>query len=159
MDIPTTWEELKEGAKLMNDPANGFLTVLDLPWLARPAEEMPRDFAEPLCTGLGRNSGETKNGKVTVNSPETLEALKFIAKLVAREGLIPPDAITGDDSWNNNAYLAGTVGVITNSGSVVSSAEEEKPDLRCEHTDHRISRRAQPERRIIPGRRQCIRNI
>ncbi|MFQ9704954.1 MAG: hypothetical protein ACLR0U_29415 [Enterocloster clostridioformis] len=24
MDIPTTWEELKEGAKLMNDPANGF---------------------------------------------------------------------------------------------------------------------------------------
>ena len=125
MDIPTTWEELKEGAKLMNDPANGFYG------LGFAMGASGGGDAEGFCRTIILDWGgipADENGKVTVNSPETLEALKFIASLY-EEGLIPPDAITGDDSWNNNAYLAGTVGVITNSGSVVSSMKEEKPEL------------------------------
>lgn len=125
MDTPTTWEELKEGAKQMNDPANGFYG------LGFAMGASGGGDAEGFCRTIILDWGGVpvdKSGKVTINSPETLEALKFIASLY-EEGLVPPDAITGDDSWNNNAYLAGTVGVITNSGSVVSSMKEEKPDL------------------------------
>lgn len=125
MDLPTTWEELKEGAKRMNDPTQGFYG------LGFAMGASGGGDAEGFCRTIILDWGGVpvdENGKVTINSPETLKALKFIASLY-EEGLVPPDAITGDDSWNNNAYLAGTVGVITNSGSVVSSMKEEKPEL------------------------------
>ena len=125
MDIPTTWEELKEGAKIINDPANGFYGM-GFAMGASGGED-----AEGFCRTIILDWGGVpvdENGNVTINSPETLEALKYIASLY-EEGLVPPDAVTGDDSWNNNAYLAGTVGVITNSGSVVSNMKEENPEL------------------------------
>ncbi|MEG7531007.1 MAG: extracellular solute-binding protein, partial [Hungatella sp.] len=124
-EIPTTWEELKEGAKLMNDPANGFYGMGFAMGASGGGD------AEGFCRTIILDWGGIpvdEKGTVTINSPETLEALKFIASLF-EEGIIPPDAITGDDSWNNGAYLAGTVGVITNSGSVVSSLKAEKPEL------------------------------
>lgn len=125
MDIPTTWEQLKEGAKIITDPANGFYGM------GFGMGASGGGDAEGFCRTIILDWGGIpvdENGNVTVNSPETLEALKFIASLY-EEGLVPPDAITGDDSWNNNAYLAGTVGVIANSGSVVSSMKEENPEL------------------------------
>ncbi|MFR7391071.1 MAG: hypothetical protein ACLUTU_20600 [Blautia faecis] len=45
------------------------------------------------------------------------------------EGLCPPDATTWDDSANNSAWMAGTVGMVCNSGSIISSMEQENPDL------------------------------
>lgn len=125
MEIPKTWEELKEGAKRMNDPAKGFYG------LGFAMGASGGGDAEGFCRTIILDWGGIpvdEQGNVTINSQETLEALKFIVSLY-EEGLVPPDAITGDDSWNNNAYLAGTVGVITNSGSVVSSMKKEKPDL------------------------------
>ncbi len=125
MEIPETWEDLKAGAKIMNDPANGFYGMGFAMGASGGGD------AEGFCRTIILDWGGVPvddTGKVTINSPETLEALKFIASLY-EEGLIPPDAITGDDGWNNSAYLAGTVGVICNSGSVVSSMKTENPEL------------------------------
>jgi len=125
MDIPKTWEDLRKGAQIINDPANGFYGMGFAMGASGGGD------AEGFCRTIILDWGGIpvdENGHVTVNSPETLEALKFIADLY-EDGLIPPDAITGDDSWNNSAYLAGTVGVICNSGSVVSSMKAENPEL------------------------------
>lgn len=125
LEIPTTWQELKEQAAVINDPENGFY-ALGLPLGASGGGD-----AETFCRTIILDFGGAlvdEEGKVVVNSPETLEAIKFIASLY-EEGLCPPDATTWDDSANNSAYLAGTVGLVCNSGSIVSSMKEENPEL------------------------------
>jgi ABC-type glycerol-3-phosphate transport system substrate-binding protein len=69
-----------------------------------------------------------KDNKITINSKETLEALKMAASFY-RESLTPPAAVTWDDASNNIAYLAGTVGLIMNSGSVMTAMKKDKQDL------------------------------
>ncbi len=123
--MPTTWEELKEHAKKVNDPQNGFY-ALGFPMGASGGGDAEGFMRSVINSFGGKVVDET--GKVTVNSKETLEALKYVASLFD-EGLVPPDAITWDDMGNNNAYLAGTVGVIFNSGSVWSTLNKENPDL------------------------------
>ncbi|MDC7238467.1 MAG: extracellular solute-binding protein [Sphaerochaetaceae bacterium] len=125
LDLPTTWEELFETAKIVNDPENGFYA------LGYPMGASGGGDAESMCRSIILSFGGVpidENGNVTINSPETLEALKFIASLYT-EGLCPPSAITWDDMGNNTAYTAGSVGVIQNSGSVFSQLKEEYPDL------------------------------
>jgi multiple sugar transport system substrate-binding protein len=124
-DYPTTWEELKEAAKKVNDPANGFY-ALGFPMGASGGGDA-EGFMRAVTLAYGGIPVNEK-GEVTINSPETLAAIEYVVSLF-QEKLVAPDAITWDDSGNNNAYLAGTVGVICNSGSVWSSMKEENQDL------------------------------
>lgn len=125
LEVPTTWQELKECGEQINDPENGFY-AFGFPMGASGGGDA-EGFVRTIILDFG---GELVNeeGEVVVNSPETLEALEFIKSLYD-DGLCPPDATTWDDSGNNSAYLAGTVGVVCNSGSLVSSLSEENPEL------------------------------
>jgi len=125
LSAPTTWQELKEQAKLVNDPTHGFY-ALGFPMGASGGGDA-EGFMRSVILSFGGVPVDA-TGKVTINSPQTLEALKFVASLY-QEGLCPPDAMTWDDSANNAAYLAGTVGVVFNSGSIWSSLKKEKPEL------------------------------
>lgn len=125
LEMPTTWEELKEQAAEVNDPANGFY-ALGFAMGASGGGDA-EGFVRTIILDWG---GQTvsEDGEVTVNSPETVAAFEFIKSLYD-EGLISQDAVTGDDNWNNQAYLAGTTGVICNSGSVAASLKSDNPDL------------------------------
>ena len=125
LEMPTTWEELKEQAAEITDPANGFY-ALGFAMGASGGGDA-EGWVRTIILDWG---GQTVNedGEVVVNSPETVEAFKFIKSLYD-EGLISPDAVTGDDSWNNQAYLAGTAGLICNSGSVAASMKNDDPEL------------------------------
>lgn len=125
LEMPTTWEELKEQAAKVNDPANGFY-ALGFAMGASGGGDA-ECFVRTIILDWGGQTVD-ENGNVTVNSPETVEALKFIQSLYD-EGLIAQDAITGDDNWNNQAYLAGTAGVICNSGSVVATMRTDNEEL------------------------------
>ena len=63
-----------------------------------------------------------ENGKVTINSPETIEAIKYAVELY--KTFIP-----GTESWldvnNNRAFLAGQVSVIANGVSVYYAAKND----------------------------------
>ncbi len=125
LDLPTTWDELYETAKIVNDPENDFYA------LGYPMGASGGGDAESMCRSIILSFGGVpidENGDVTINSAETLSALKFIAKLYT-ENLCPPSAITWDDMGNNTAYGAGSVGVIQNSGSVFSQLQKENPEL------------------------------
>lgn len=125
LEMPSTWEELKEQAAKVNDPENGFY-ALGFAMGASGGGDA-EGFVRTIILDWG---GQTVNedGEVVVNSPETVEAFTFIKSLYD-DGLISPDAVTGDDSWNNQAYLAGTAGVICNSGSVMAAMKTDDPDL------------------------------
>ena len=125
LEMPTTWEELKEQAAEVNDPENGFY-ALGFAMGASGGGDA-EGWVRTIILDWG---GQTVNekGEVVVNSPETVEAFKFIKSLYD-EGLISPDAVTGDDSWNNQAYLAGTAGLICNSGSVMAAMKNDDPEL------------------------------
>lgn len=125
LKLPTTWQELYETAKIVNDPAHDFYA------LGYPMGDSGGGDAEGMCRAVILAFGGIpvdKNGRVTVNSKETLEALKFIAKLY-KEKLCPPSAITWDDMGNNTAFMAGSVGVIQNAASVFSQLKRENPSL------------------------------
>lgn len=125
LEMPTTWEEIKEQAAKVNDPENGFY-ALGFAMGASGGGDA-EGFVRTVILDWG---GQTVNekGEVVVNSPETVEAFEFIKSLYD-EGLISPDAVTGDDSWNNQAYLAGTAGLICNSGSVMAAMKTDDPEL------------------------------
>ena len=145
LDKPTTWQDLLEDAKAINDPANG-VYALGFPMGASgggDAESMMR----ALILAFGGVPVDAE-GNVTINSPETLEALKFIASAY-QQGLTPPDSITWDDSGNNSAYLAGTVGVVFNSGSIWSALKAEHPDLLAK--TEVIAYPEGPAGRFVPG--------
>jgi multiple sugar transport system substrate-binding protein len=125
LKYPTTWAELKEAAKKLNDPANGFY-ALGLPMGASGGGD-----AEGMMRAIILDFGGVPvdvSGKVTINSKETLEALKYISSIY-NEKLAPPSALTWDDSGNNTAYLAGSVAVVMNSPSVFAAAKKDKPEL------------------------------
>jgi multiple sugar transport system substrate-binding protein len=125
LPIPKTWDELYQQAKVINDPKNGFYAT-GLPLGASgggDAEGMLRD----LILAFG-GSIVDKDNNIIVNSPETLAALKFTAQFW-QQGLTPTSSTTWDDTGNNNAYLAGTVGFVINSGSIFAAAQKDKPDL------------------------------
>ena len=79
-----------------------------------------------------------ENGKVVVNSPETLAAMEYIASLYEEGANCPPDPTTWDDSANNSAWMAGTVGMVCNSGFhyFFYGAGESRPSGK--HLDHPV---------------------
>lgn len=66
LDMPTTWEELKEDAKKINDPENGFY-ALGLPLGASGGGDA-ESFVRTVILDFGGRLVD-ENGKVVVNSP------------------------------------------------------------------------------------------
>jgi len=125
LELSSSWMDLKASAEKITDPENNFYG-LGLPMGASgggDAEGLMRN----IILGFG-GVPVTADNQVTINSPETLEALKFISSIY-KEGLTPPSSITWDDMGNNTAYLAGSVGMTMNSGSIYSAMQKEHPDL------------------------------
>ncbi len=70
---------------------------------------------------------QDEQGNLTLNSRETLEALRF-ARALYRETMTP-EVFTWDPSSNNRMMLAGRGSFIQNAISVTRTAEKENPDI------------------------------
>lgn len=125
LGMPKTWEDLKEQASKVNDPKNGFYSMGFAMGASGGGDA--EGFVRTIILDWGGQTVD-ENGNVMVNSPETVKAFEFINSLY-KDGLISPDAVTGDDSWNNQAYLSGTAGVVCNSGSLIASMAKDNPEL------------------------------
>jgi len=126
LPLPSTWLELREQARLLAQPGSGVYPLgLSLSANGTEGESLVRDVV--LAWG---GQFVDANNRVAVNTPQTLEALRFLASLY-EERLVPPEALTWDDAGNNNAYLRGQVGLIINAGSVYNLLEQSDPQLRA----------------------------
>ncbi|HWP49341.1 MAG TPA: sugar ABC transporter substrate-binding protein [Candidatus Limnocylindrales bacterium] len=66
---------------------------------------------------------------LSIDSPGTIEGLKFLNKMYNEDKIIPPGAINWDDSGNNKAYQSRQAIFICNPTSVYSYLSINDPDL------------------------------
>jgi len=67
-------------------------------------------------------------GRPALDSEATRQVLAMMQSAWL-DGLLPPDAPEWDDATNNDAYMAGRVGMVMNAGSLLYRLEQEDPDL------------------------------
>jgi multiple sugar transport system substrate-binding protein len=72
-------------------------------------------------------SEQDANGNPTLNSKETVEALKYMKALY--QDTMTPEVFTWDPSSNNRAILAGRASFVQNAISVTRQAEKDNPDM------------------------------
>lgn len=124
---PKTWEEFREMAAALTDPAKGI-------YGAGMGYGKGNSDAEFLTRGViwsyGGSVDTTEDGStVNVNTPETVEAAKLIRDIFLTDKSTPPSALGWDDSGNNTAYMSGQVAMMFNVGSTLASMKKDNPDL------------------------------
>ncbi len=76
---------------------------------------------------FGGSITDASGQKVTFNSPETVEAVKWLQETYTSDKykpMLPPGIESWTDTSNNEAYLAGTVGFTQNAFSVYAAAKK-----------------------------------
>jgi len=69
------------------------------------------------------------DGTLSIDSPGTVEGLKFINRMYNEGKIIPPAAINWDNTGNNEAYQSGQAAFICNPTAVYSYLSIRDPDL------------------------------
>jgi multiple sugar transport system substrate-binding protein len=72
-------------------------------------------------------SEQDPEGNVVINSPQTIEALKYMRSLFKHAET--PEVFTWDPSSNNRGILSGKLSFVQNAISVTRTAEKENPDM------------------------------
>jgi multiple sugar transport system substrate-binding protein len=86
------------------------------------------------CLWAHNGSLVDEKGAVTINSPETAQALEYAKKLYET---FAPGATSWNDASNNKAFLAGELYCTNNGISIYLTAKNEKPDIAADmnHAD------------------------
>jgi multiple sugar transport system substrate-binding protein len=117
-----TWEELRDNALEVSDPAQrrfGWgLTV------NRSGDA--NGFIENVINTYGGAIADNTGQKVVFNSPETVEAVSFIGDIYTNEKykpMLPPGIESWTDSSNNENWLANILGLTLNQFSVYADSK------------------------------------
>jgi multiple sugar transport system substrate-binding protein len=113
---PDTWDDLRTGTKKIKDKS-GHPCGIGL------SQELDTSMAMRALLWSFGGSEQDENGNVTINSKQTVEALKFM-KAVFQESETP-EVFTWDPSSNNRAMLAGKTSFVMNAISITRQAERE----------------------------------
>jgi multiple sugar transport system substrate-binding protein len=121
----TTWDSRREAALAISDPDNEFWG-----WGLTPNQSGDGfGFLILLVQAFGGHFTDESGMKVTFNSPETVEAFKWLAETYDRNGkyaaMLPPGIESWGDISNNEAYLAGKIGYTHNAYSVYAQAKRD----------------------------------
>jgi multiple sugar transport system substrate-binding protein len=117
---PKTWEEVRTaGAKIKKQSGNpvgiGLANEIDTAMAMRT-----------IMYSFGAHEQDA-SGNLTLNSKETLEAIKFVKALF--QETMTPEVFTWDASSNNRAVVSGKVSLVLNAISTTRTAEKENPDM------------------------------
>ncbi len=114
-DGPQSYDDLlKGGAKILQN--SGVPVAVGL------SPELDSEFfARALIWSFG-GTLQDKDGNVTLNSPQTIAAVKYIKDLF--DNALTPEVFAWNPASNNQAYIAGTASYIQNSISFFRSAQE-----------------------------------
>jgi multiple sugar transport system substrate-binding protein len=137
--VPSTWayreDWFKEaGAKKFPDTWDELRKVgTELKKKGRPLGQAfghslgdPNNWAYSVTWGFG-GAEIDQNGKVAINSKETLEAVKFTVAFW--KDCLDDGGLAWDDSSNNRAYLAGAISGTINGASIYFVAKRQFPDI------------------------------
>ncbi|GAB4437777.1 MAG: extracellular solute-binding protein [Chloroflexi bacterium OHK40] len=85
-------------------------------------------FLTHVIQSFGGRFVDETGERVTFNSPETVEAVTWLQETYTAERfqpMLPPGILSWTDTSNNEAYLAGTIGMTTNAFSVYAQAKRD----------------------------------
>jgi multiple sugar transport system substrate-binding protein len=114
---PDTWDDLRAGAKKIKDK-NGHPCGIGL------AQELDTSMALRALLWSFGGAEQDEAGNVTINSKNTIEALKFMKALYQETETA--EVFTWTPPSNNQAMLAGRVSYVSNAISITRQAEREK---------------------------------
>ena len=117
---PDTWDDLRKGAKAIKDK-------LGNPCGIGLSQELDTNMAVRALLWSFGGSVQDAEGRVVINSPQTIEALKFMRALYKESET--PEVFTWDPSSNNRGILAGKLSYVANAISVTRTAEKENPEM------------------------------
>ena len=117
---PRTWDEVRSaGAKIKKQFGNPVGIGL--------ANEIDTGMAmRTIMYSFGSHEQDTA-GNLTLNSKETLEAIKFVKALY--DETMTAEVFTWDASSNNRAMLAGKISLALNAISITRTGEKDNPDI------------------------------
>lgn len=134
---PNTWDDVRVGGKKIKD-ATGIPVGVGL------SAELDTAMAMRAIMYAFGASEQDEEGNLTINSPQTLEALKFVKALF--EEAMTPEVLAWDASSNNRQILAGRSSLVLNAISVTRTGENTNLPI---HEDIGLARAAEgPVRRI-----------
>ena len=150
LEYPKTWDEFVETSKKIQSP--------------------PRLFAFGMCLGLvedttdnvmnllwcyGGKMVEADNKTVAMNSAENVAGLKVMEAMFKTHKIIPPGAISWDDSGNNKAYQSKQAAFVMNPSSIYAYLDGNDKDLQKVTGLFPVPRRPrgqrQPDRHLVAG--------
>jgi multiple sugar transport system substrate-binding protein len=114
---PDSWDEIRQGGKRIKDkhhiPAGvGLSAEIDTAMAMRA-----------IMYAFGSNEQDA-DGNLTIRSPQTLEALRFVKALF--EEAMTPEVLAWDASSNNRQMLAGRSSLVLNAISITRTGENDK---------------------------------
>src|SRR5438270_1994347 len=113
---PDTWDDLRAGAKKIKDKT-GHPCGIGL------SQELDTSMAMRALLWSFGGAEQDANGNVTINSKQTIDALKFM-KAVFEESETP-EVFTWTPPSNNQAMLAGRTSFVANAISITRQTERE----------------------------------
>ena len=119
-----TYEQRRDACLAMSDPSADFYG-----WgLTYNTGGDATGFIEHVIQSWGGHYTNEDVSEVTFNSPETIAAIEFLNEIYTSETyapMIPPGVASWNDSSNNEAFLAGTIGYTNNSASIYAKAKQD----------------------------------
>jgi multiple sugar transport system substrate-binding protein len=117
---PKSWDEVRSaGAKIKKQFGNPVGVGL--------ANEIDTGMAmRTIMYAFGAHE-QDQAGNLTLNSKQTLEAIKFVKALF--EETMTEEVFTWDASSNNRAMIAGKISLALNAISITRTAEKDNPDI------------------------------
>src|SRR5512138_3152178 len=117
---PDTWDDLRKGGKAIKDKRGN-------PCGIGLSQELDTNMAMRALLWSFGGSEQDPEGRVVINSPQTIEALKFMRSL--QKDAQTNEVFTWDPSSNNRGILAGKLSYVANAISVTRTAEKDNPDM------------------------------
>ena len=134
---PNTWDDIRAGGKKIKDKHK-------IPVGIGLSAEIDTAVAMRAIMYSHGSHEQDAEGNLTINSPRTLETLKFVKALF--EETMTPEVLAWDASSNNRQMLAGRSSLVLNAISVTRTGENNKMPI---HEKIGLAKAAQgPVRRI-----------
>jgi multiple sugar transport system substrate-binding protein len=120
-----TWSDARDAALEISDPSKN-----QFGWgvtVNRGGDA--NGFIEGVINTFGGAINTDDGRKVIFDSPETIDAVTFIAEIFTKDkykDMLPPGILSWTDTGNNEAWLAGTVGLTLNQASLYAQSKDTK---------------------------------
>jgi len=117
---PDSWHDLLDGGKKIKEKFGNPVGI-------GLSQELDTNMAMRALLWSFGGAEQDEHGNVTLNSKNTVEAVKFMRQLY--KDCETPEVFSWDPSSNNRGILAGKLSYVANAISVTRSAEKDNPEM------------------------------